>query len=199
MSGVSDDIPNLGSSNQMPRQNSAFDPGKQKNFTSEDYYVWSRVDGRTTLRELLLMVGFPLAKATDIVSRLHQTGAILLGDETPQSVAHRLTTRCDDKAQEVIDPEGWTEEEQRALEEEGALTKQERKRVIEMRHIVATGSYFDVLGVEKGVNKRVLKRAYFRVSKEFHPDRYYGKSTGSFGPWLAEVFQQARKAFDTFV
>ena len=30
----------------------------------------------------------------------------------------------------------------------------------------------------------------------FHPDRYYGKNTGPFGPWLAEIFEMINKAFD---
>src|SRR5690606_24671215 len=32
-------------------------------------------------------------------------------------------------------------------------------------------------------------------SKEFHPDRHYGKELGPFGPWLADVFKAVSDAF----
>jgi curved DNA-binding protein CbpA len=65
-----------------------------------------------------------------------------------------------------------------------------------MLRVVRSRSYFDLLGVSQDSSKRDLKRSYFKLSKDFHPDRFYGKDTGSFRPWLAEIFETIRKAFD---
>ena len=193
MSAVPNDIPHFGSSDQKLRRNPDFDPGVHENFTSEDYFVWSRVDGNATLKELILMIGFSTSKAIDILGQLRQIGAVLLPDETPQMVADKIADS--DKQQQAtmpVDPH-----EQSALGEDVVLNLEERHRVLEMRRVISSGDLYAILGVERGVNKRLLKRAYFRVSKEFHPDRYYGKQVGSFGPWLADIFQAANQAYDT--
>jgi tetratricopeptide (TPR) repeat protein len=58
------------------------------------------------------------------------------------------------------------------------------------------GTLFDLLGVTVADDRRELKRAYFRLSKEFHPDRYYKRALGSFGPWLNQVFESISRAFE---
>ncbi len=211
MSRLPNDIPNFGSSDQILRQNPEFDLSAQKDFSSEDYFVWSRVDGSITIRQLILMVGFPTTKAIDILGQLRLRGALLLPQETPAMVAAMLANESSAGRSETRPSEPSTkeplespaasphmsQEEQAALQEDVALSREERLRVIEVLHIVRGGDLHAILGVEAGVNKRVLKRAYFRVSKEFHPDRYYGKELGSFRSWLAEIFQAANQAFDT--
>jgi len=87
--------------------------------------------------------------------------------------------------------------ERAAMAEEVELTGAERREVLRLLRIIETGTLFDVLGVDRDTPKRALKRAYFKVSKQFHPDRYYGKVTGSFGPWLSRIFETANAAFDT--
>ncbi|MBI5479806.1 MAG: DnaJ domain-containing protein, partial [Deltaproteobacteria bacterium] len=42
-----------------------------------------------------------------------------------------------------------------------------------------------------------IRRAYFRLSKEFHPDRYYGKDLGSYREMLGAVFKDISEAFAT--
>jgi tetratricopeptide (TPR) repeat protein len=97
---------------------------------------------------------------------------------------------------DVASPE-LSPDEQAAMEEDVALSDAEKRRVLEMRRRAAHEDYFSVLGVEPGVTRRELKRAYFRASKEFHPDRYYGKNVGPFGRWLADIFEAASRAFET--
>ncbi|HEY0250013.1 MAG TPA: tetratricopeptide repeat protein, partial [Kofleriaceae bacterium] len=38
--------------------------------------------------------------------------------------------------------------------------------------------------------------AYFKLSKEIHPDRFYGKQLGSFGPLLSTVFEAVSRAYE---
>ncbi|MEJ7603350.1 MAG: tetratricopeptide repeat protein, partial [Kofleriaceae bacterium] len=42
---------------------------------------------------------------------------------------------------------------------------------------------------------RDLKRAYFQLSKDIHPDRYYGKRLGTFAPKLELVFEATSRAY----
>ena len=59
------------------------------------------------------------------------------------------------------------------------------------------GHYFELLGVSADADARAVKSAYFTLSKEFHPDRFYGKSLGTFRERLVEIFRTATEAFDT--
>jgi tetratricopeptide (TPR) repeat protein len=46
------------------------------------------------------------------------------------------------------------------------------------------------------VDRRGLKRAYFKISKDFHPDRYFGKKLGIYQKQLAEIFKALTDAFE---
>lgn len=58
------------------------------------------------------------------------------------------------------------------------------------------GNYFALLGLDPGVGKRQLKRAYFRFSKSFHPDRFFGRELGPFGDWIQQVFETSTRAYN---
>ncbi|HLU65072.1 MAG TPA: J domain-containing protein [Kofleriaceae bacterium] len=201
MSGIPQEIPDFGSAQLTPRQNPRFTPGPT--FTTEDYFVWSRVDGRTSLRDIILMLGFGAERAIEILRRLRRSGAVLLPGEDPDSVAvappppaAAPAARDSDEPPPAPDALGpLSPAEQRAMAEPVQLQASEKRRIIEMMRVVEAGDYFAVLGVPRDVDRRELKRAYFRVSKEFHPDRHYGHALGSFGPWLSRIFETATRAF----
>ncbi len=89
MSAVPPAIPDVGATTQRLAQNPRFDPLKA-GFGTEEYFVWSRFDGITTLKDLILMTGLPTDRAIDIVRTLWQRGAIVAGPE-PSAGAARGT------------------------------------------------------------------------------------------------------------
>jgi curved DNA-binding protein CbpA len=200
--GVPNEIPDFGDSGQKLRPNPKFDPTKRP-ITSEDYFVLSRVDGSSSIRDLILMSGFAYEKTVDILRKLRRLGALMLPGETPEQVSARAAeleraaqeqAKADQAASvEVTD---LSAEEAAAMAEDVALSDEHKRRVIACMRTLRSGNYFDLLGVEMSADKRTLKRAYFRFSKDFHPDRFYNKETGSFGPWLAAIFEAANKAYD---
>lgn len=214
MSGIPEEIPELGASKTAPTQNPSFTPGA--GFTTEDYYVWTRCDGRTSMKDIILMVGFGVDRGIEILKKLRKTGAVMMPGESPESIARRIEEdKNKPRARPVTQPrtrnrraetmselEGDADnlhelsgEELVAMAEEVDLTDLEKRRVIQYLYYVRHGTYFDMLGVEAAARKKELKRAYFKVSKAFHPDRFYKKNTGSFGPWLTEIFEMASRAF----
>jgi hypothetical protein len=56
MSVVPTEIPEVGATSLRLRQNPRFDPMKA-GFGTEEYFVWSRFDGATTVKDLILMTG----------------------------------------------------------------------------------------------------------------------------------------------
>jgi tetratricopeptide (TPR) repeat protein len=233
VSVIPQEIPDLGSSQVAPRQNPQFSPGA--GFTTEDYFVWSRIDGRTSLREVILMVGLGIEKAIGILRKLRRSGAVLMPGEDPAAVAAMASapqasapqgggpgpgaatgarpegapapraagktpagpgTEADsaDRALPLLDP--LTPDEERILAEDVALQEHEKRRIIQMMRLVAGSDPFALLGVERSADRRALKRAYYRLSKEFHPDRHYKQKLGTFGPLLSIIFENATQAFE---
>lgn len=88
-----------------------------------------------------------------------------------------------------------TAEERAVLAEPCGLDDTERRRVLALARLVRAGDPHAILGVAVGADKKALKRAYFKLSKDIHPDRYYGKQLGSFGPRLELVFEAVSRAY----
>ena len=209
------EIPDFGSSQLVVRQNPEFKPGS--GFTTEEYFVWSRLDGQTSLREVILMVGLGIEKSIGILRKLRRSGAVLLPGEDPSAVSRGVSgsgtgTRIvkSEKTERSVpvvaaeaEPEeldlpdlgALTPDEEAALAEDVALQEREKRRIIQLMRLVAGGDHFAVLGVPRTAEKRELRRAYFRLSKEFHPDRHYKQNLGSFGPLLSVIFESATDAF----
>ena len=53
-----------------------------------------------------------------------------------------------------------------------------------------------LLGVEPGADRRTIKRAYFKLSKEFHPDRYFRKEIGDYAERLERIFKKVLEAHE---
>jgi DnaJ-like protein len=87
-------------------------------------------------------------------------------------------------------------DELKALTEDCDLRDAERRRILAMARLVVARDPWALLGVVQGADVRTLKRAYFSLSKEIHPDRFYGRRLGSFTDRLAAVFEAVSRAYD---
>jgi tetratricopeptide (TPR) repeat protein len=194
---IPDTIPDVGSVQQKVRRNPNFDPTKHGSLTSEDYFVFSRIDGLLTVREILLETGFGLDRAIEIVRKLKRCGAFLLPDERPytpgRSPARKHMISVPARPEDIA----LTADEKQAVEDAGVdMGRDERLRVVVLRRRMERGTLFELLGVGEEVDRRELKRAYFALSKQLHPDRYYGRELGVFRLWLSEVFEGVKRAFE---
>jgi tetratricopeptide (TPR) repeat protein len=88
-----------------------------------------------------------------------------------------------------------TDEERAALAEPGDLGPDDRVKILAMARLLDGKDPWALLGVPHGAEAKVLKRAYFKLSKDIHPDRYYGKSLGSFKDRLSVVFEAVSRAY----
>jgi hypothetical protein len=90
---------------------------------------------------------------------------------------------------------GATPTELTALAEDIELGDTERRRVLAMARL-ADGDPHSLLGVQRGADAKTVKRAYFKLSKEIHPDRFYGRRLGSFAARMATVFEAVNRAYE---
>jgi tetratricopeptide (TPR) repeat protein len=90
---------------------------------------------------------------------------------------------------------GATAAELAALREDVALDDSIRRRILAMARLADGRDPWAVLGVPAGAEARHLKRAYFKLSKAIHPDRYFGQQLGSFTARLPFVFEALSRAY----
>lgn len=80
------DIAGIGSTQQKLRVSPGFDPLKAA-VGPEEYFILSRIDGSTALRDILFASGLPIERAVQAVTRLRSIGALLLpGEAAPPGV-----------------------------------------------------------------------------------------------------------------
>lgn len=56
--------------------------------------------------------------------------------------------------------------------------------------------YHEILGVAHDADRKVLRKAYFALSRELHPDRFFRRNTGSFGKRLERIFGKIVEAYE---
>jgi tetratricopeptide (TPR) repeat protein len=88
-----------------------------------------------------------------------------------------------------------TDAEKKAIEEPAELSLKERLRILAMSRLADGRDPWALLGVERNADLKTLKRAYFKLSKEIHPDRFYGKQLGSFAERLTDVFEAVSRTY----
>jgi tetratricopeptide (TPR) repeat protein len=57
-------------------------------------------------------------------------------------------------------------------------------------------NHYELLGVSIDAERAEIRKAYFALSKTFHPDAYYGKHLGSFKSKMEVVFRKVTDAYE---
>lgn len=76
-----------------------------------------------------------------------------------------------------------------------ALNNEQKKVVLYYHFHLRRVTYYDLLGLETAAKRRIVKLAYFKLSKAFHPDRWYRQDTGDFGEMIEDVFKWLNRAY----
>jgi curved DNA-binding protein CbpA len=184
-----------------PVANRDFDPS-QATLTPHDYFVLTRIDGKTSFRMILQLTGFPEPQTIAILQKLREEGAILLPGEPPPPKRLRVVAQPVPPTQPPTTPPRGTKPtpvlDPEILAETCDLSM-EQKTLVLGKHLslkLPGATLFDVLDCAPDADKKALKRAYFKISKDFHPDRFYGKNLGSYQVRLAEIFKAASDAWE---
>ncbi len=305
------EIPGIGSTAQKLRVSPSFDP-MRAGVGPEEYFVMSRIDGTTSLRDVIVTTGLPLGQAISIISKLRTLGALLLPGELPRQASASIPPAAalpatgsgsftpppraatmpppaaaaasanraysstpplgyprraatepgrmrasgelrSDSSPSIIPPPaaafgapapqrsarastepGRTRGDERLSERppernertdrpepaavipialdtslpdpsdlelavlaaELEVAEPERRTILAMARRIGADPW-TILGVVKGSDPGALKKVYFRLSKEVHPDRYYGKRLGPLAPILTNVFESVSRAYTT--
>ncbi|MBW2417378.1 MAG: DnaJ domain-containing protein [Deltaproteobacteria bacterium] len=154
-------------------------------------FLLSRIDGNTTWRMLREIGGMPPDEVDCLVEDWMAQSVIRIDGRVP-SVARR---------KEAVQSAPSSRAAAKGEIDESLLDPDldmdvEIQRKILVFEAGLENNYFQILGVERTADERDIKRAYFALSKEFHPDRYFRREIGGYGPRLNAVFKKVLEAYE---
>jgi curved DNA-binding protein CbpA len=56
--------------------------------------------------------------------------------------------------------------------------------------------YHEILGVDAKADPKLIKQAYFGLSKQFHPDRYFRRNLGPYAARIETIFKKVLEAYE---
>ncbi len=88
-------------------------------------------------------------------------------------------------------------EDEAALAEDVDLDMATRRHVLEVHGKLERLNHYELLGVDTAADKKTMRRAYFDLAAQFHPDRFFRRRLGSFKSRMEIIFGRITLAHDT--
>ena len=189
--------------------------------SAEEYFVLSRVDGSMTVDQLGKTCGLGPQKTRKCLDNLRNYGLIRLpGQETktgtsatestPSSSSSGDADATSDKESDTEKPDLTTSIRERfpadfsdfefdseLLEQEVELEAPFKREVLFVHAQLEEVDHYQLLDVDRDAQRRSLRSAYFKMSKRYHPDRFYKKILGGYEAKIEAIFQRVTKAYQT--
>ena len=188
-----------------------------------DGFVLSRIDGTTTVRELLQLIPLPVEETQKSLFGLVSTGVVEYGEKRKRepgaaAAAAPVAPRQTPPAPAVAAPPPPPPPPAAAAPHPpappapapaaapapsapaaplDAKGEERRREILDAWEGLATRNHFEVLGLARNVGEVEVKEAYFRLAKRFHPDVHHGASLGDLREKLEAVFIRLGEAYDT--
>lgn len=183
--------------------------GTDFDLTMEEGFILSRLDeGPLSASELITLSTMPEAKVLHSLYTLWLGGLLIRGDWNPAFTPHvvaaiknarlelRAEARADAKPIADIKPEPTQKPSQEQNPQPAAAVPQEISLEDYLDRVENAATYYDILGVDVKAEADELKRAYFHLAKNFHPDRYHAEG-GVTLKRIQQAFTQLAQAHET--
>jgi tetratricopeptide (TPR) repeat protein len=142
-------------------------------FTAQDKKILSLIDGRRTIKQVIEDSWFNSFEAMKILYLLCSLGIVT--EKKVEGVAISI--------EELLKP---------AAEGEETL----RRRVAELYRKLPGLKKHELLEIKKGASFEEIKRNYYRLAKEFHPDRFFDSEESELKERLSAIFDAITDAYN---
>jgi len=127
--------------------------------------------------------GLPAEQVDRYIDDWVKQGLIQFADDPPPIVVHGgAANRAAESYQAQLDP---------SLD----LPVEAQKKVLEFETQLER-PYHEILGVAPDADVKAIKKAYFGLSKQFHPDRYFRRNLGPFAEKVERCFKKILEAYE---
>jgi curved DNA-binding protein CbpA len=169
---------------QKPQLSSGWDPSSFR-LTPAEGFLLSRIDGQTPVEQLRLIGGIPPEEVDRCLERWISDGIVTFEASGSPGGAGAAN----------LEPSGTPRDGSEGFESGTDLSRDEQQRILEFEASLDR-PYYALLGIETNADTRAIKRAYFKLSREFHPDRHFGRQLGGFAQRLETIFMKIVEAYE---
>jgi curved DNA-binding protein CbpA len=167
-------------------------------------FLLSRIDGRTPWRVLREMGAMSPEEVDLCLEGWIARGIVRVDDDASEREASRERQR---REREAAQRKARTESASEAADalptelDEGQIDpsldidEKIQRRILEFE-LNLRQPYHEILGVAFNADAKQIKKAYFKLSKEFHPDRFFRKQIGGYAERLDRIFKKATEAYE---
>ncbi len=156
-----------------------------------DWLVLYRVDGKSAFKDIV--AASPLAKKDTLesLSKLLEARLIVL------PVAEVTEDEVQEKPKKNLPtiPKNWPTPfenypfDQALLDADEGPDTDLRQIILYFHGNLRAVNYYQVLGLEAGAGAKEVRREYFKLSKVFHPDRFFRQELGEFREMIETIFR----------
>ncbi len=185
-----------GAGDRVPMLAPGSDPTRLA-LTPSEGFLLSRVDGHTPWALLREIGGLPPEQVDECLERWHTDGVLVssgcaAANDTRSAAAEAGSSEA---GAATPGPKGKSPGPELAVDPSLDLDVETQKRILALEQKI-DGPYHQILGVPRDASAKVIKRAYFALSKEYHPDRYFRRNIGAFAELLDRVFKKILEAYE---
>ena len=159
-------------------------------------FLLSRIDGSTPWSTLRQMAGAPPEEVDAWLERWLVAGLVLV-EESPTAAPNgeALGAAAGELPREEPVEESDEKDVDKQIDPSLDIPEELQRRIL-VFEAALDQPYHQLLGVKRDADLRAIKKAYFKLSKVFHPDRYFRREIGSFAPRLNRIFRRIGLAYE---
>ncbi|MCZ6785443.1 MAG: DnaJ domain-containing protein [Proteobacteria bacterium] len=166
-------------------------------------FLLSRIDGQTPwrlLREIggLMPEEVDLCLETWLARGIVDVAGLEEKKEPPPSQAPPLETRSERSRDGGAPPAPHEPPEaidESQIDRDLDLSAEVQRSILEFEARLHR-PYHELLGVERNADVKQIKRAYFNLCKDYHPDRYFRRKIGDHAGRLDRIFKKILEAYE---
>jgi curved DNA-binding protein CbpA len=179
---------------RVPQLAPGCDPARLPLSPAEGYLL-SRIDGRTPWSLLRQIGGLPPSEVDRCLERWVSEGVLVVDGSAPKSNPRPCKEGERSQADQSPPAEAAASSASAETDESLEIPVEAQERILEFEKRLKA-PYHEILGVAATADLKAVKRAYFELSKEYHPDRYFRRNIGPFAPRLVRIFKRVVEAYE---
>jgi len=174
---------------RIPRLASNGDPSNLQ-LSPEEGFLLSRIDGHTSWTLLRQIGGIDPAEVDRCIERWVSDGVVVVDEGEPDREEISAPV-----AEPKVDAGPVDYASDLRVDSSLDITPELQAQILEFEASLDK-PYFELLDVPRDADTKQIKRAYFSLSKVYHPDRYFRANLGDYSVRLERIFRKLVEAYE---
>jgi len=180
---------------RFPRVGPGVDP-TQLTLTPAEGFLLSRIDGSTPWALLRSVGGLTPQEVDRCLERWVREGIVVVTSRDGRIVPFESPPRAEASPPPAASaPAERSGIDRSELDASLDIPIEVQERILDFESRL-DAPYHEILGVAANADRKALRKAYFALSKELHPDRFFRRNTGAFGKRLDRIFGKIVEAYE---